>query len=374
MEFIQTKQVMKQQIIDFAKRRFPTANGITINVIAQWIHFITMRVGLGDKVLQARYKTVSDMMRDDTEMVEMIFRETGFVRSIVFGGSYEIWETDFEPLSQHITISDKDSILGNGGYGVVFPCRYKGTDAVMKRYHKTNPKSGKVIAHDMWFSFFKEFALLKQLGTTQVFGCGWYEQSWVMVMEKHQIKSLDWKQHEMCNSQTMSDVISQLFAAVDYIHTEFGFIHGDVKPDNILIGILCDKPAVKLIDFGLAEPIRGKIRGHQYLQTIYWRAPELLSETMCDLVPTDIWATAVCALDIMLGSIVFMKMGVRADISDADMLKFIKTELASFPAIWETLYDGEMLELARTIYDKFLAYDPRQRQLLVEKPFKQMWV
>ena len=362
-------QTMKQQIAEFLERRFPNANGITTNVLAQWLHFITMRIGPGDNVLQTRYKTVCEMMRDDMSIIETIFRETGFVRAIVFGGDYDLVvaspPTNAQNLHMsHLTISDVE--LGNGGYGVVFPGRYKGANVAVKRYRKTNPKSG-FIAHDMWFAFFKEIAILNQLGATQIMGCGWYEQSWVMVMEQHQIKSLDWKKHELCNSQTMADVVSQLFKVVDYVHTVLGFIHGDLKPDNVMIDIVNLKPVVKLIDFGLAEPNRGKIRGHQYLHTIYWRAPELLSEQSCDLVPTDIWAAAVCALDIMLGAIVFVKMGVVSDINEKQMLAFVQTQLATFPATWATFYDTDTLELARTIYDRFLKYAPAERQTLVAK-------
>lgn len=60
---------MKQYVSEFLRRRFPDANGITIRVLSQWLCFITKRIGMGEKVLQARYKMVWEMMLDDTEMI-----------------------------------------------------------------------------------------------------------------------------------------------------------------------------------------------------------------------------------------------------------------------------------------------------------------
>jgi serine/threonine protein kinase len=351
----------KQHIAEFLRKRFPMANGITIRVLSQWLCFITRRIGFGDKVLQARYKMMCEMMRDDMGMVETIFREAEFTKSLVLGGITDTVLPEQTSISSRLEITKTK--LGHGAYGDVFLGKYSSSNVAVKRFSKTDPKTP--IAHDAWYGILKEVALMRQMGTTKVIDCGWYDNRWVIVMEQHQIKSLCWKQHGLCNIQTMTDVITQLFCAVNFVHTRCGFIHGDVKYDNVMLDLVDGKPIVKLIDFGLAEPIRGKIRGNQYIQTIYWRAPELLAEKMCDLIPTDIWASAVCALDIMLGYPIFVKMGVRSDINETQMLAFIQSELASFPAIWETYYDADMLTLARTIYDKFMAFDPRKREALV---------
>lgn len=267
---------------------------------------------------------------------------------------------EHSPIYSRLTISNTE--LGKGSYGDVFVGQYEKKQVAVKRYSITDPT--KPIVQDTWFGIIKELAVMRQMGTTQVFDCGWYAGAWVVVMEQHQIKSYDWKKHELCTTQTMTDVITQLFCAVDLVHTRCGFAHGDVKPDNVMLDFSDGKPIVKLIDFGLAEPIRGFIRGNQHIQTIYWRAPELLAEKMCELIPTDIWATAICALDIMLGYPIFVKMGIRQDINEKQMLAFIQTQLATFPAIWETYYDADMLVLARTIYDKFMSFEPAKREPL----------
>lgn len=347
---------------EFLRKRFPGANGITVRVLSQWLCFITRRIGAGDKVLQARYKMISEMMRDDMTMIETIFRETQFVKSLVFGGTCEpIIQSEQTQLSSCLTVSNTK--LGSGSYGNVWLGQYANSNVAVKQYSKTDSKTP--IAHDTWFGILKELALMQSYGTTKVIDSGWYNESWVVVMEQHQIKSLCWKQHELCNTQTMTDVITQLFHAVNFVHTRCGYIHGDIKPDNIMLDFSDGQPVVKLIDFGLSEPIRGYIRGNQYIQTIYWRAPELLAERMCELIPTDIWAAAVCALDIMLGYPIFAKMGVRSDINEKQMFVFIQSELATFPVIWETYYNADMLRLARTIYGKFMAFDPAKREPLV---------
>lgn len=49
----------------------------------------------------------------------------------------------------------------------------------------------------------------------------------------------------------------RILSTLKSIH-EQGFIHGDVKPENMVVGINRNQPSVYLIDFGLAGRFRGK--------------------------------------------------------------------------------------------------------------------
>ena len=115
------------------------------------------------------------------------------------------------------------------------------------------------------------------------------------------IKGIDlYSATEYLNYEELADIIVQIARALEYIHSQ-GYVHFDIKPDNILVtryktvgikegskvqyteadlasskrGVFA-KPNVKLIDFGLAEKITGSfnfaIKG-----TLNYLAPEILN-------------------------------------------------------------------------------------------------
>jgi serine/threonine protein kinase/tetratricopeptide (TPR) repeat protein len=60
------------------------------------------------------------------------------------------------------------------------------------------------------------------------------------------------------SQQTVVEIFVQLARALDYIHA-LGFVHGDIKPSNVLVlppETATDQPQAKLIDFGLARMLR----------------------------------------------------------------------------------------------------------------------
>ena len=50
-------------------------------------------------------------------------------------------------------------------------------------------------------------------------------------------------------------LLTQVASAVEHAHAR-GVLHGDLKPENILVTEVDGRPAPKLIDFGLASPLR----------------------------------------------------------------------------------------------------------------------
>lgn len=112
---------------------------------------------------------------------------------------------------------------------------------------------------------------------------------------------------------------------VRYLHS-VGVLHNDIKLENIIVVSEGDTRRAKLIDFGVAElmVLPPGIRSHRdYVQTITYRAPELLVET-CDekskytrrkeghSYGPDIWAVGVTLLCLETGVLCFPHMSMRA--------------------------------------------------------------
>ena len=55
----------------------------------------------------------------------------------------------------------------------------------------------------------------------------------------------------------------QVCQAVQHAHQK-GIIHRDLKPSNMLVTLMDDRPVPKIIDFGVAKAIEGKLTERHY--------------------------------------------------------------------------------------------------------------
>ena len=92
----------------------------------------------------------------------------------------------------------------------------------------------------------------------------------------------------------------QLFMALKTFHS-VGIIHCDLKPDNILLKFE-NKSSIKVIDFGSACQSGNKV--YDYIQSRYYRAPEVLFETGYDKA-IDIWSVGCILFELITGTPLF---------------------------------------------------------------------
>ncbi|MBL4635942.1 MAG: protein kinase [Kofleriaceae bacterium] len=157
------------------------------------------------------------------------------------------------------------------------------------------------------------------------------------------------KQDGRLSPRTAADVMTQIAEATRYVHSQ-GIVHGDIKPDNILLVKTADRHRlVKLLDFGLAQPQSskgdGSVRG-----TPAYLAPERIRKEPAS-VASDIYALGILFYELLVGTPPFT--GTTTDI--------LRAHLDDTVAPPSTLIADDLDERADLIVLRATAKDPGDR-------------
>jgi serine/threonine protein kinase len=101
--------------------------------------------------------------------------------------------------------------------------------------------------------------------------------------------------------EMLQSVSHQLLTALAAMHRA-GWLHRDVKPDNILI---TKDYRVKLADFGLARKLRDRELKEKVV-TLWYRAPEVLFGA-AQTAAIDMWSAGCIIVEMATGSVLFME-------------------------------------------------------------------
>ena len=90
----------------------------------------------------------------------------------------------------------------------------------------------------------------------------------------------------------------QLLRALKYVHSA-NVLHRDLKPSNLLVNANCD---LALCDFGLARgfDVEGKDTMTEYVVTRWYRAPELLCESVHYGKGVDVWSVGCIFAELLI--------------------------------------------------------------------------
>lgn len=108
----------------------------------------------------------------------------------------------------------------------------------------------------------------------------------------------------------MIRIVSQLALALDAAHAQ-GFVHRDLKPDNVFLVRSADGDVVKLLDFGSVKFTRGQDKGHKLtvmgttIGSPFYMSPEQAKGAEDLDHRADVWAIAVILYEALVGRVPF---------------------------------------------------------------------
>ncbi|KAJ4956989.1 hypothetical protein NE237_013772 [Protea cynaroides] len=95
----------------------------------------------------------------------------------------------------------------------------------------------------------------------------------------------------------------QICRALNYIHSDIGVCHRDIKPQNLLVNPHTHQ--LKLCDFGSAKMLVPGEPNISYICSRYYRAPELIFGATEYTTAIDIWSVGCVLAELLLGQPLF---------------------------------------------------------------------
>ncbi len=192
--------------------------------------------------------------------------------------------------------------VGSGGMGTIYRARHAGYD-IDVALKVLNPDLAKDKAYAL--RFLREVRIASQLshpGIVKVFDIGLNGELLFYAMEFLADPSLSAliAKAGAFDGKGIAEIGVQVASALAYMHGK-GFLHRDVKPDNL---ILCRNGAVKLIDFGLAAAFGEKrlTQAGSFLGTPGYVAPENVQSFRTPDEQGDIYSLGATLYALATGS------------------------------------------------------------------------
>jgi serine/threonine-protein kinase len=194
------------------------------------------------------------------------------------------------------------SRIAAGGFAVIWTAQalFGNTRVAVKMLHSERSKDPKAVARFEW-----EAMLLRRFNCPRIvrgLDHGFERGSHFMIMEFVDGRSLGQALSEM-GAFPLRDalrIMRQIAEALGYLHSQ-GFLHRDVKPDNVLLDHAGN---IKLCDLGFAIPIpklpvEGKIA--TAVGTAGYMSPELLTGKTGSRVGSDIYSLGIHLYALLTG-------------------------------------------------------------------------
>ncbi|XP_056588566.1 homeodomain-interacting protein kinase 1 isoform X2 [Triplophysa dalaica] len=217
-------------------------------------------------------------------------------------------EGDYQLVQHEILCSVSNSyevleFLGRGTFGQVAKCWKRGTNEIVAikilKNHPSYARQGQI-----------EVSILSRLSTENAdefnfvrsYECFQHKNHTCLVFEMLEQNLYDFLKHSKFSPlllKCIRPVLQQVATALMKLKS-LGLIHADLKPENIMLVDPIRQPyKVKVIDFGSASHV-SKAVCSTYLQSRYYRAPEIiLGLPFCEAI--DMWSLGCVIAELFLG-------------------------------------------------------------------------
>ncbi|XP_066494364.1 homeodomain-interacting protein kinase 3 isoform X2 [Tiliqua scincoides] len=215
---------------------------------------------------------------------------------------------DYQLVHHEVLCSVKNTyevldFLGRGTFGQVVKCWKRGTNEIVAikilKNHPSYARQGQI-----------EVSILARLSTenadefnfVRAYECFQHRNHTCLVFEMLEQNLYDFlKQNKFSPLQlkVIRPILLQVATALKKLKS-LGLIHADLKPENIMLVDPARQPyRVKVIDFGSASHV-SKTVCSTYLQSRYYRAPEIiLGLPFCEAI--DMWSLGCVIAELFLG-------------------------------------------------------------------------
>ncbi|XP_015197740.1 homeodomain-interacting protein kinase 1 isoform X3 [Lepisosteus oculatus] len=217
-------------------------------------------------------------------------------------------EGDYQLVQHEILCSVTNSyevleFLGRGTFGQVAKCWKRGTNEIVAikilKNHPSYARQGQI-----------EVSILNRLSTENAdefnfvrsYECFQHKNHTCLVFEMLEQNLYDFLKHSKFSPlllKSIRPILQQVATALMKLKS-LGLIHADLKPENIMLVDPVRQPyRVKVIDFGSASHV-SKAVCSTYLQSRYYRAPEIiLGLPFCEAI--DMWSLGCVIAELFLG-------------------------------------------------------------------------
>ncbi|KAL7398306.1 hypothetical protein ABVT39_007695 [Epinephelus coioides] len=217
-------------------------------------------------------------------------------------------EGDYQLVQHEILCSMSNSyevleFLGRGTFGQVAKCWKRGTNEIVAikilKNHPSYARQGQI-----------EVSILSRLSTENAdefnfvrsYECFQHKNHTCLVFEMLEQNLYDFLKHSKFSPlllKCIRPILQQVATALMKLKS-LGLIHADLKPENIMLVDPLRQPyRVKVIDFGSASHV-SKAVCSTYLQSRYYRAPEIiLGLPFCEAI--DMWSLGCVIAELFLG-------------------------------------------------------------------------